>query len=286
MKPVGFFVSLLLLVLFSSPPASAALADACGEVVRIAAHDGATLRYSLARPAKQASGSNPPTTLILLAGGAGVLELDDGGCPQRLKGNSLVRSLPHFQKAGLVTALLDAASDVSGPDGLAGQRAAGEHAEDIGRVVADLRRRVGGPVWVVGTSRGSISAANAAARLSGISAPDGAVLTSIVTVGTAGGRKPWTAQTVFDLPLEKIRLPILLVGHADDLCLRTPADDIEKVAARVSSPRRQSVVVTGGAGGRGLSGVDACEGMSPHGFVGQEAEVAAGIARFVGGAPY
>jgi hypothetical protein len=42
------------------------------------------------------------------------------------------------------------------------------------------------------------------------------------------------------------------------------------------------VVVAGGTTGRG----DACEGRSPHGFNGVEAEVAAGIARFVRGGPY
>jgi hypothetical protein len=41
-----------------------------------------------------------------------------------------------------------------------------------------LRMRTQGAVWLVGTSRGSISALNAAARLSGPSAPDGIVLTS------------------------------------------------------------------------------------------------------------
>ena len=39
-------------------------------------------------------------------------------------------------------------------------------------------------------------------------------------------------------------------------------------------------------GGRGMpagtqSSVDACDGRSPHGFVEQEAEVAAGIGRFI-----
>lgn len=36
----------------------------------------------------------------------------------------------------------------------------------------------------------------------------------------------------------------------------------------------------------GLPAAAACEGRSPHGFLQQEAEVAAGIARFIGGARY
>jgi len=42
------------------------------------------------------------------------------------------------------------------------------------------------------------------------------------------------------------------------------------------------VVVAGGASGKG----DACEGRSPHGFNGMDAEVAAGIARFARGETY
>ncbi len=36
----------------------------------------------------------------------------------------------------------------------------------------------------------------------------------------------------------------------------------------------------------GAPAIEACEGRSPHGFIGQEAEVAAGIARFVLGGKY
>ncbi len=105
---------------------------------------------------------------MLLVGGGGHLDLDDQGCPRALTGNSLVRSLPHFHGAGFVTALVDAPSDHPGEDGLAGFRSATEHAEDLGKVIADVRARTKAElVWLVGTSRGSISAVNAAARLSG-----------------------------------------------------------------------------------------------------------------------
>ena len=46
-----------------------------------------------------------------------------------------------------------------------------------------------------------------------------------------------------------------------------------------------SVTVTGGPGAR-QTGLAACEGRSPHAFIQQEAEVAAGIVRFVLGAKY
>jgi hypothetical protein len=61
---------------------------------------------------------------------------------------------------------------------------------------------------------------------------------------------------------------------------------MDRIVARTRSVRHQVVTVTGGPGSPGLSSASACEGRSPHGFVEQEAEVAAGIARFIRGGTY
>lgn len=270
-----------LLALAQSPAATAA--GACGEVISIDTHGDSTTRYALARPGSGRAGEGQ-VALVLLAGGGGHLDLDGEGCPRSLSGNSLVRSLPLFHAEGFVTALVDAPSDHPGEDGLAGFRSTPQHAEDLGKVIADVRRRTKLPVWLAGTSRGSISAANAAARLSGDAAPDGVVLTSPVTFGSRG-HKAYVAQTVFDLPLDAIKVPLLVIGHAADQCLRSPARLNGDIAARAGSARKQLVTVTGGPGG-GSGGIESCQGRSPHGYVAQEAEVAGGIARFVRGGRY
>ncbi len=262
---------------------SAATADdtGCGTPVALEVRPGVVQRYALAAP-RAAAGREVPAALLLLAGGSGRVDLDPAGCPRGLRGNSLVRSIPLFVSAGFATALVDVPSDLTGDDGLGGFRAEPAHAADLGRIIADLRDRSGArQVWVVGTSRGSISAANAASRLRGPMAPDGVVLTSIVT---SGGGRGWTLQTVFDLPLGEIRMPLLAIGHAQDRCLRSPPGLTARVAGAVASERRQLVIVEGGSGG--VTGPQACEGRSPHGFLGQEAEVADGIARFVRGGAY
>lgn len=261
-------------------PSSSVLAASCGERVTLATHGDTRSSYAyVAPPGAQA-------VLLLLVGGGGHLRLDAQGCPRALTGNSLVRSLQLFQAQGYATALLDAPSDHEGEDGLGGFRTAPEHVQDLGRVIADLRQRSGLPVWVIGTSRGAISAAHAASRLQGSVAPDGVVLTSPVTAGNPRGSKAWVAQSVFDLPLEAITVPLLVIGHAQDKCLRSPAAENERILARASSARKQLVQVDGGPGRAGLSAVEACEGRSPHGFVEQEAEVAAGIVRFIRGGRY
>ena len=253
----------------------------CGEVFIVDTHGGSTTRYSLAQPT-QVRMPSPPIALVLLAGGNGHVNLDAAGCAQTLKGNSLVRSIPLFRAAGFFTALVDAPSTHHGVDGLEGFRAHEQHAEDLGKVIADIQTRTKAIVWLAGTSRGSISAVNAASRLAGPTAPAGVVLTSPVTVGQSGARKAWVAQSVFDLKLEAITVPLLVVGHASDSCIRSPAKLIGNISARTRSARAEIVTVSGGPGGAAAqSSTDACEGRSPHGFAGQEGEVAEGIARFV-----
>lgn len=283
-----YAMAALLLIFATLPcaqPVTPSTAANCGAVVEVATHERSTTRYALAYPGPVPV-PGERIALVLLAGGGGHLDLDDKGCPRALTGNSLVRSIPYFHDAGFITALADAPSDYPGEEGLAGFRIAPRHAEDIGKLIADLRTRTKAAVWLAGTSRGTISAVNAAARLSGPAAPDGLVLTSALMAGRSGGQKPWVAQTVFDLPLEAIRLPMLLVGHAADQCIRSPASVMAEVAARAPNARLQVVTVSGGPGYSGPPSVAACEGRAPHGYVEQEAEVAAGIARFIRGGRY
>jgi hypothetical protein len=281
----------LALVSTTSPcvgqPRSTLPAAPCGDVVTLQTHGRTTTRYALTVP-KAAPPPGAQIALVLLVGGGGHLDLDAAGCPRALTGNSLVRSLPLFHDQGFVTALVDAPSDHPGEDGLAGFRVEAQHAEDIGRVITDLRGHGDAGVWLVGTSRGTISAVNAVSRLSPPAAPDGVVLTSVLTVGSQSRQRPWVSQTVFDLKLDAIRVPLLVIGHAADLCLRSPAGLMRDVATRTRSARQQVVTVTGGPGNPAgtQSSIDVCVGRTPHGFVDQKAEVAAGIARFVRGGRY
>jgi hypothetical protein len=278
------FLAATIAIIALTAPYAAQGESVCGEVVRLTTHDRTTTSYSLAAPSAKSQGG---ISLVLLVGGGGHLNLDGSGCPRALKGNSLVRSLPHFHAARFATALVDAPSDHPGEDGLKGFRLTAKHANDLGKVIADVRRRKGGSVWLVGTSRGTISVANAAARLTGPAAADGVVLTSPITSGGKGGQRPWAVQTVFDVRLEVIRMPVLVIGHAADSCIRTPPSLNGRITARTNGAREQVVTVTGGSGKGGRQrSVGACQGRTPHGFLGQEAEVAAGIARFVRGGTY
>src|SRR5262245_2354159 len=114
--------------------------NTCGEVITVETHKKTTTRYALALPAAAAN-SVGGIALVLLVGGDGHLGLDDKGCARALSGNALVRSLSLFLGAGFATALVDAPSDHPGEDGLAGFRAEPAHAEDLGKIITDVRKR-------------------------------------------------------------------------------------------------------------------------------------------------
>jgi hypothetical protein len=78
---------------------------------------------------------------------------------------------------------------------------------------------------------------------------------------------------------------VLVVAHAADTCIRTPPRLAARILARTGGEREQAVAVTGGPKSR-VSGLAACKGRTPHGFLAQEAEVAAGMARFIRGGRY
>jgi len=256
----------------------------CGEIIQINTHDKSTTRYALQQNHNIPS-SNPPAALLLLVGGGGFLDLANDGCAVNLSGNFLIRALPQFQAKGFITAVVDAPSDYQGEDGLGSFRMYKDHALDIALVIKDLKLRTHAQVWIVSNSRGTLSAANAAARIPEDQLPDGVVLTSALMQG-ANGRKAWVANSVFDLPLEDIHIPLLLIGHAEDKCVRTPPGKMERLLKKIGSKQKQMVIIEGGPGYHGPGGLDACKGRAPHGFIDQEQDIVDGISRFIQTAKY
>lgn len=265
----------------TAPPA-----EGCGEVVTIATHAGTSTRYAFL-PAASTAVHGSQFALVMLVGGGGYLNLDDKGCPQLLHLNSLVRMRPLLHDAGIATALVDAPSDLRSDEGLGAFRVASKHADDLGNVIADVRERTQGAVWIIGHSRGTISAVNAAARLAGPPAPDGVMLLSAMLAGDIKASKFWAAHTVFSIDLEAIKVPVLVIGHAADNCVRSPAGLMDRITAKTRGTRQQVVTVTGGPFTPGrFPDVAACQIHQPHDFVDQESEVAAGIVRFIRGGSY
>ena len=83
---------------------------------------------------------------------------------------------------------------------------------------------------------------------------------------------------VLSLDLNKVAVPALVMAHHGDSCWASPPADAQRLAeALTGTPRREVVVLDGGTAPRSAS----CEAMAHHGYIGQEDEAAAVIARFV-----
>jgi hypothetical protein len=143
------------------------------------------------------------------------------------------------------------------------------HAQDVAGVIAALRLEALVPVWVVGTSMGTISSANAAARLR-VGGPDGLVLTSSVTRRSVITR---LGITVRDVGLDEITVPTLVVHHQSDGCVVSPFADAHMLMRQLRrAPKKEFMAFQGGA-----PVGDPCEAFSAHGFMGIDDEVVKAI---------
>lgn len=231
------------------------------KVVDIPTRPGVTQRMLVLSPL------TTKAAVVLVAGGHGGLQIFPNGSFRWGAGNFLVRTRQMFAEQGLMVAVIDAPSDRQSPPYLAGFRQKPEHAADVKAVIAWMREQAKVPVWLVGTSRGTQSAAYAATELAGPEGPDGIVLSATILTDDRGRPVP-------DMPLGRIRVPVLVVHHEQDGCAHCAFADVPALMAKLAnSPRKQLLSFTGGEN-KG----DPCEAMAYHGFNGLDREVVGQIA--------
>jgi len=218
--------------------------------------------------------AKPKASVILFAGGKGNLELSsDGGTAVigRGKNNFLVRSRKLFAEQGFMVAVVDAPSDQKSSQGMKGGfRATAAHVEDINEVIKYLRKQAAVTVWLIGTSRGTESAAYIAYNSK--QKPDGLILTSSMAAENKYG------TTVTDMPLEKIKIPVFVVAHEEDDCWVTPPIGALVIMDKLVNSKRKSLKMFTG-GDEPIS--SACKARSYHGFLGIEKNVVKHIAEFI-----
>jgi pimeloyl-ACP methyl ester carboxylesterase len=205
---------------------------------------------------------SPRAIAILFPGSAGLIRLrQEKGEIKFGQNNFLVRSRGEFVKQGMVAVVVDAPSDHQSSGMSDDFRLGADHFADISVVISDISKRLPGlPIFLVGTSRGTISAAALGTRFgSGLS---GVVLTSTM-FRPAGARsnEPGPGLSRFDFAT--IKVPVLFVHHASDQCGSTPYAD----AARLADKYPLISVVGGRAPESGP-----CDPFSAHGYFGKESE--------------
>ena len=236
---------------------AAPLLAATDEFVEIETRPGVTVGLMVAKPAGETVAA-----AILLIGGGGKLGLWRGAGTR--SGNFLVRARGLFADRGVLAVLVDVPSDRR-RDGLDGFRGTEEHYNDLAAVLRWLRARTPAPVWLIGTSRGTVSMGHVAGRLK----IDGAVFSA--TVVRKSRRRP---EVALDGDLERIAAPVLVVHHREDGCVVTPVARLDRLTGRLTaSPKVETMLFEGG----GPTESEPCQARSAHGFFGIEDKVADAI---------
>jgi pimeloyl-ACP methyl ester carboxylesterase len=241
-----------------------AQAPAAPRVVDIPTRPGVTQRMIVLAPAA------PKAAVVLLAGGHGGLQIAPDGSIKWGTGNFLVRSRQLFAGEGLTVAVVDAPSDQQAPRFLEYYRTTSGHVADLKAVIAWLRATTSLPVWLIGTSRGTQSAAYAATQLGGADAPDGIVLTSSIL--SDRNSLPVTAMA-----LQNIRIPVLVVHHRQDGCALCAFSGVASLMGKLDNAPRKQLLAFEGGGNVG----DPCQAYAYHGYNGLEADVVRQIAAWI-----
>jgi pimeloyl-ACP methyl ester carboxylesterase len=249
------FILVSLISFLFSAAASAGVTD---QLVDLAKPNGTNLRYLLTTDSKTPA---PAIGVILFAGGQGAINLDKG--VPGFNGNFLVRTRQMFAQHGLAVAVYDPSSDL-GPMSDAA-RMSQPHADEVAQVLADFKRKTGvKQVYLVGTSRGTISAAYLATVFNG--EVSGVVLTSTVFQASKGS----TGLSRFDF--STISQPLLFVHHVADACKTTSPGYASALASKYP------VIWVEGVEG---DLEEPCGHHSAHGYLGREAATVRAIAEWI-----
>jgi hypothetical protein len=256
----------------------------CYSIITVTTRPGITVPLMITDNSNNAA----VATLILFTGGTGVLGLSNGswGTSQTQlmthdtdsNSNFLVRQRNNFAVQGFNIILVDVPSD---QDAVAGYtpnpsfRKSSKHQTDIAKVIAYARTTFSVPVWLVGTSRGSTSAAKGAliaTQRPMLTGPDGFVLTSTIVNDDP--------DNVLDMPLKDIALVAMMVADFGDICSLTPYTGVFEIARHLqASPDFRGKVVTNTTDPVDPS--DDCNASGYHGFSNAEGKVVSPIGAWI-----
>jgi rhodanese-related sulfurtransferase len=207
--------------------------------------------------------AHPRATLVMLPGGTGELGMRRDG-DLRHDDNFVVRTRADWVARGYAVLIPDTIDRAN----LRGMRSSPAYGRLVDELAAYAHNQAAAPVFLIGTSQGTIAAMNGAAHARpGLIA--GVVLTESVS---EPGRL--STETVFDARPQDVRVPALVVANRDDACNVAPPSMAPRIVAAMShSPNARVLMVSGGVQQSGT----ACGSLSPHGYDGIERQVIGGI---------
>lgn len=189
----------------------------------------------------------PRASVILMPGGDGQIEAGPGGAIGHLKNNQLVRTRNAYRARGLAVLVVDADVNL--------------------KAAVDYMRAIKAPVTVIGTSRGTLRAAEGIARGA---RPDALVLTSGFLSADSG-----SGQNVVAILRSPARLPrTLVIEHRQDGCRFTQPAGVAPFI-KWAGGRARVVWLDGG-----VSFGNPCGAKAHHGFNGIDGRVVSLAAGF------
>jgi hypothetical protein len=201
---------------------------------------------------------DPKAVIIMLPGGSGDVGLTRDGEIQH-DNNFLVRTRELWTARSYAVLIPDTIDQ----ENLRGLRSSPEYARVVDSLIGFAHRETPAPIFLLGTSQGSIAAMNGAAH-AGAGSIAGVILTESVSV--MGGSR----ETVFDANPQAVRAPALVVANLDDRCDVAPPAMAPKIAAAMTnSPDVKVKTVSGGISRSSRE----CSSLTPHGYYGIEEQV-------------
>jgi hypothetical protein len=203
-------------------------------------------------------------TVLLFSGGSGGIGYADG---RPTSVNFLVRSREYFRTEGFNVALVGNPSDKRQLDD--SWRTSSGHILDVSNIIDDINKSAKLPVWLIGTSRGTVSAAAVGIGLQERIA--GIVLSASMTSYKL-------AASVPKQDIAKIKVPVLVYHHKDDACILTVPQETDWIMRELkNAPIKRQMIVSGGENPTG----DPCEAFHWHGFIGMEGRAVKDIADWI-----
>lgn len=226
-------------------------ASAEGQLYRVASRPAVTTAvYWEAREGAKA-------TVLLFPGGGGGFGKIENGKPS--SNNFLVRSMAYFLANGFNVAIFGRSGHGEALE--YADRISEQHMADVRAVLEFAKTQASVPVWLVGTSTGTISATATAIKVH-----DPAIAGLVLTSSIVNFQKTGAVPTQ---DLAAITLPVLVLHHAKDACALCRPTDVPYILRGLKNARiKKEIMVDGGANPTG----EVCDALHWHGFIGMEKE--------------
>lgn len=205
-------------------------------------------------------------TLFIFPGGGGGFGRVENGWPT--SNNFLVRTSKLWAAEGFNLAIFGRPNDSEELE--YEDRISATHMQDVKAVLDWVKSKSAAPILVVGTSRGTISAASTLINLQDSQISGGIFTASVVSYKKVGA-----------LPkqdLKQIKVPVLVYHHEKDACELCKPHEVSGILSGLkSSPLKKLMMVNGGSNPTGSP----CEGNHWHGFIGMEPRAVSEIGAWI-----